>query len=408
MTAWAWQTSYEIPRRRRYNHAFLQAYWDKRIMTARTASILDLARELAAQIGPRADAADKQGRLPAEDVAALKQAGYFAISVPTQYGGLELPLRACAEAQLELAQASASTAMVATMPIHMIGSARENRQWADDQFEYICHLLLEGGLINSCASEPELGSPSRGGAFHTHAVKTPDGYCIEGHKNWSTGGAHLTHLLVSLTLDGETAQFVMSNHLPGIRWEPTWRHALSLRASDSDDVYFENVQVPETYLLRRSGQKPGPNAWFALLTAAVYLGAAIAARDAAIRFALERVPTALDKPIATLPKIQRQIGEMDTPLQAARLLLLDAASAWDGRASDAWARVVAAKQFANDTAIQVTDIAMRVVGGQAITGALPLERYYRDVRGGITHPPSGDTALEIVGQAAINSLSNGA
>jgi alkylation response protein AidB-like acyl-CoA dehydrogenase len=378
------------------------------LMTAPTMSILDLARDLAAQIAPRAAAADKQGRLPAEDVALLKQAGYFALSVPAQFGGQELPLRACVEAQLELAQASASTAMVATMPLQVIGGARENRQWADESFEQICYTLLNGGLINSCASEPALGSPSRGGAFHTHADKTADGYCIEGHKNWTTGGAHLTHLLVTLSMDGETAQFFIPNHLPGIRWEPTWKDALSLRASDSDDVYFENVQVSDDHLVRRSSSKPGPNAWFALLTAAVYLGAAIAARDAAIRFALERVPTALGKPIATLPKIQRQIGEMDMPLQAARLLLLDTASAWDTKASDGWARVAATKQFANDTAIHVTDLAMRVAGGQAITGALPLERHYRDVRGGITHPPSGDTAFEIIGQAAINALSNGA
>lgn len=371
-------------------------------------AILDLARDLAAQVAPRAHDADKQGRLPAEDVALLSQAGYFALSVPAEYGGPELPLRACVEAQLELAQASASTAMVATMPLQVIGGGRESRQWADESFEQICHALLDGGLINSCASEPALGSPSRGGAFHTRAEKTADGYCIEGHKNWTTGGAHLTHLLVTLSLDGETAQFFMPNHLPGMRWEPTWKDALSLRASDSDDVYFENVQVTDDQLMHRSGNKPGPNAWFALLTAAVYLGVAMAARDAAIRFALERVPTALGKPIATLPKIQRQIGEIDTPLQAARLLLLDAASAWDAKASNGWARVAAAKQFANDTAISVSDMAMRVVGGQAITGALPLERHYRDVRGGITHPPSGDTAFEIVGQAAINSLSDGA
>src|SRR5690606_35754177 len=200
-----------------------------------TSPVIDLARDLADQIATRADSADKQGRLPPEDVQALKESGYFAISVPAAYGGLELSLRACVEAQLELAQGSASTAMVAAMPIHMIGAARENRQWADEHFEQLCRILLDGGLINSCASEPALGSPSRGGTFHTHADKTSGGYCINGHKNWSTGGAHLTHLLVSLTLDGETAQFLVPNHLPGIRWEPTWQHALSLRASDSDD-----------------------------------------------------------------------------------------------------------------------------------------------------------------------------
>lgn len=376
-------------------------------MTAPTTTLLDLARDLAEQVAVRADDADKQGRLPLEDVRALKESGYLAISVPQAYGGQELPLRACVEAQLELAQGSASTAMVAAMPIHMIGAARENRQWSEAHFERLCRILVEGGLVNSCASEPTLGSPSRGGAFETNAVRTPAGFRINGHKNWSTGGAHLTHLLVTLTLEGETAQFLLPNHLPGIRWEPTWQHALSLRASDSDDVYFENVTVPEDSLLRRSGngQKPGPNAWFPALTAATYLGAAIAARDAAIRFAIERVPTALGKPIATLPKIQRQIGEMDVPLQAARLMLLDAAHAWDQRTPDAWSRIVAAKHFANEAAISATDMALRVVGGQAITHGLPVERYFRDVRGSITHPPSGDTALEIVGRAAIDSQS---
>ncbi len=372
--------------------------------STRSASAVELARDLAAQLATRADAADKQGRLPEEDVQALKDSGYLAISVPQEYGGWGLTLRGCVEAQLELAQGSGSTAMVAAMPIHLFGAARENNQWSEAHYERLCRLMADGALINSCASEPMLGSPSRGGAFHTHAVETPEGYCINGHKNWSTGGEHLTHLLVGLTLDGETAQMLVPNHLPGIRWEPTWQHALSLRASNSDDVFFENVIVPHDHLLRHNGDsgKPAPNAWFPMMTAATYLGVAMAARNAAIRFALERVPTALGKPIATLPKIQRQVGEMDIPLQAARLMLLTAASAWDEHQHKAMAQVVAAKHFANEAAISATDMAMRIVGGQAITHAQPVERFFRDVRGGITHPPSGDTALEIVGRAAID------
>ena len=68
--------------------------------------------------------------------------------------------------------------------------------------------------------------------------------------------------------------------------------------------------------------------------------------------------------------------------------------------------VVAAKLFANDSAIRASDRAMRIVGGQAITHALPLERCYRDVRGGLTHPPSGDLALELIGRNAIDALSS--
>ncbi len=370
---------------------------------------LDDVRELAARIAPRADAADRAGRLPAEDVADLRASGYLALSVPREHGGQGASLRDCVLAQLELAQASGSTAMVAVMPLHLFGAQREHTAWSDVHFAQLCRLTSEeGGLLNSVASEPQLGSPSRGAIFRSNARPVDGGWLVNGHKNWSTGGAHLTHLLVSLDLDGDPAQMLVPNDAPGICWEPTWRDALSLRASDSDDVYLRDVFVPSDHLLARyddSSQRNRPNPWFPLLTAATYLGVAIAARDAAIRFALERVPTALGKPIASLPGIQRQIGELDVELQAARVMLLEAARNWDeGRDMST---VAPAKLFANDMAIRATDRAMRIVGGQAITHALPLERCYRDVRGGLTHPPSGDLALQAIGRNAIEGLKSG-
>ncbi|MCZ6872537.1 MAG: acyl-CoA dehydrogenase family protein [bacterium] len=136
----------------------------------------------------------------------------------------------------------------------------------------------------------------------------------------------------------------------------------------------------------------------------MYLGSALAARQTLIRFALERVPTALGKPIATLPTIQRQIGEIDIALQAAQALLLEVANAWTGdpvTGHTLYPRVAAAKHFAVEVAQQVTDKALRVAGGQSITNALPLERYFRDVRAGFMQPPTGDVALDIVGRAAL-------
>ncbi len=361
--------------------------------------------ELAARIAARADAADRAGRLPPEDVADLRAGGYLALSVPREYGGQGATLRECALAQLELAGASGSTAMVAAMPLHIFGAQREHSSWSAEHFAQLCRLTSEGALLNSVASEPQLGSPSRGAIFRSNARRVDGGWLVNGHKNWSTGGRHLTHLLVSLDIEGDPAQLLVPNDAPGIHWEPTWRDALSLRASDSDDVYLRDVCVPADHLLARFQNAAGrnrPNPWFPLLTAATYLGVALAARDAAIRFALERVPTALGKPVAALPGIQRQVGEMDVELRAARLMLLEAAHTWDEERD--MAGVVPAKLFANDVAIRTTDRAMRVVGGQAITRALPLERCYRDVRGGLTHPPSGDLALERIGRDAIEGL----
>ena len=371
----------------------------------RTDFAMERLQTLAGPIAERADAADREGRLPAADVEDLRASGYLALSVPREHGGHGLSLRDCVAAQLELAGASGSTAMVAAMPLHIFGAQREHTTWSPEHFARLCRLTSEGALLNSVASEPQLGSPSRGAIFRTKAQRVDGGWLVNGHKNWSTGGRYLTHLLVSLDLDGDPAQMLVPNDAPGLCWEPTWRDALSLRASDSDDVHLRDVFVPADHLLARfsgSRARNRPNAWFPLLTAATYLGVALAARAAAIRFALERVPTALGRPIATLPAIQRQVGELDMELQAAQLMLLEAARVWDEQRD--MARVVAAKLFANDAAIRATDRAMRIVGGQAITHALPLERCYRDVRGGLTHPPSGDPALELVGRNAIDAL----
>jgi alkylation response protein AidB-like acyl-CoA dehydrogenase len=280
-------------------------------------SPLDLARRLAQEFAARADEADRLARLPAEDVQALKDSGYLGMSIPQEYGGGGLSLKEWLAAQLELAQGSGSTALVAGMQVHMFGHVREIRPWPEATFTWLCREAANGGLFNNVASEPLMGSPSRGGLPATTAVPTPagDGWVINGHKTWTTGGKHLTHMIVSARIEDDFALLLVCRDMPGIEWVETWGDSLSLRASDSHDVYFKDVVVPADYLIQR-GATPAqsvPSAWFPMVMSSVYLGTAIAARNAVIQYALERVPSALGKPIATLPKIQRQIGEMTWP-----------------------------------------------------------------------------------------------
>jgi alkylation response protein AidB-like acyl-CoA dehydrogenase len=341
-------------------------------------------------------------------VQALKQSGYLTMSIPREYGGQGLSLRECVAAQLELAQGSASTALVAGMQLHLFGHAREAQPWPEEAFERFCRAAVEeGALFNSVASEPTLGSPSRGGLYETCAEATAAGWVINGHKTWTTGGKHLTHMLVSLSIGNDPALMLVLQDTPGLEWVETWGDSLSLRASDSHDVYFRNVRVPHDHLIQRGAVEGPPIAWFPMIVAATYLGTAIAARNALIQYALERVPTALGKPIATLPKIQRQIGEIDVALQAARALLLEVAAEWTGKDHrPQFPCIVSAKHVATETAIDVTDKALRAAGGASLTRGLPLERYFRDVRAGLMHPPSGDAALEIVGQKAVSERSS--
>jgi alkylation response protein AidB-like acyl-CoA dehydrogenase len=373
-------------------------------------SILNIARQLAGDFASRADEADRMGKLPAEDVAALKESGYLNLSIPREYGGHGLPLRDCVAAQLELAQGSASSALVAGMQIHLFGNVSENRPWDEAKFEHWCHVAANGGMFNTAASEPTLGSPSRGGIFETEAVRNGDAWVVNGHKTWTTGGKHLTHILVRLTVEDEPGVIVIPGDTPGIEWAEIWGDSLSLRASDSDDVFFKDVRVPLDNLIEKGKRdERTPNAWFPMIMAAVYLGSALAARNTVIQFALERVPTALGKPIATLPKIQRQIGEIDLALQAAQSLLFEVTGQWKGdeRSKALYPRIVAAKHLAVETANSVTDKALQIAGGTSLTRDLPLERYFRDTRAGLMQPPSGDTALEIIGRNAIDGKANG-
>ena len=104
------------------------------------------------------------------------------------------------------------------------------------------------------------------------------------------------------------------------------------------------------------------------------------------------------------PGIQRRVGEMAIRLGAARAVLHDTARAWAASPAQRAAlapHIAAAKYLCTNAAIDATDQALRVAGGFGLTRALPLERFFRDARAGLTHPPADDAALELVGRAAL-------
>ncbi|MEM8861759.1 MAG: acyl-CoA dehydrogenase family protein [Chloroflexota bacterium] len=375
-----------------------------------TSEATEIAHKLAERIGERAAEADKVGKFPEGDAADLKSFGYAKFNIPKEIGGFGFSMRDCIEAHLIISSGSSSTGLVAAMTSHVLGHESDVRNWPEHIYAAIVEkATTEGILINNVASEPKLGSPSRGGAFQTYAEKSADGktFTINGHKNWITGGRHLTDMIVKLGSDDGVVNILVESDTPGLRWDHTWGDALSLRASDSNDLYFEDAVVSVENLVVTPESSAVPNNWFGLLMSATYLGGALGARNAIVKYALERVPTALGRPIATLPGIQRQIGEIDTELQAAQALLLDVAGMWVSGSVNMplrkamLPRIAAAKTVAIDSAARVTDKALRVAGGASISKDLPLERYFRDVRAGTMHPPSGDAALEAVGKAAL-------
>jgi alkylation response protein AidB-like acyl-CoA dehydrogenase len=375
------------------------------------------ARRLAAEFAPRAAAHDRAGSFPYENYAALRREGFPALSVPRAYGGWGAGLLDCVIVMEELARGDASTALNFTMHVQTIGDAAESRKWPEPIFTRLCReAVTDGALVNAVASEPELGSPSRGGRPKTTAMPLrADGgaivaWRIDGRKSWASMSPVLAYMIIPAALEdgsGDTARFLVPAS-DGVEIVETW-DALGMRATGSHDVYLRGVNVPDDALIARgaegpSGKGSAVNAWFMLTVSAVYLGIGQAALDAAAAYARERVPTALGKPIAEVETIQRQIGQGAYLVAQARLALHHAASLWESMPDHRQAlvhQVNVAKVTATNNAIGAVDHALRVAGGAGVSRALPLERHYRDVRAGLNHPINDDAAYLALGRAAL-------
>lgn len=386
------------------------------VYSERQARFVSLAADLAERIAPRAATYDRENSFAYADFEDLKAAGYLALTVPEAEGGMGANLGELTRAQGRLAQGNGAVALASTMTLSTLGRESQFRNWPEAIHRKVfAAAARDGATINSLATEPEAGSPSRGGKLATTAQRVEGGWLINGRKTWSTLSPILTFMIVSAAIvDEETAgSFLVTRGTPGITVLPTWDN-LGMRATGSNDVLLENVFVPDEDVFS-AGRKADTRAvdaaagsdsraWGALPLSAVYLGVATAARDVAVQFALDRVPSGLGKPIATLPTIQTKIGEIDVALLAARTLVWSVADEWDAMRATRpgfGGRVAAAKTTATNTAAHVVDLAMRIVGGASMGKDLPLERYYRDVRAGLHNPPMDDQTYTIVGREAL-------
>jgi len=376
-------------------------------LSPREARFVALARELAREMAPRVDANDRASRFALENHQTLSSSAYPALVVPEALGGAGANLFEFVLAQLELAQGDASTALTAAMTGHVLGSAFESLSWPQALLEQVGReVALRGALVNAVASESELGSPSRGGRPQTVARPVSGGWRLSGRKTWATGAPALSFFVVSAGMGGEeaTARFVVQADAVGLRLEPTWQDALSLRSSGAFDVVFEDVWVEDAWTIAPGPPNPSSSGWFWAAVAATYLGVGLAALEALCAYARERTPTALGRPIATLPSIRRTVGRIELGLSSAQALLLSLTRQWSEhpeRRSSLVSALGTAKMLCVNAAIEATDLALRAAGGAALTRALPLERLFRDARAGLAHPPSEDVALEKLGEARL-------
>lgn len=379
--------------------------------TERQAEFIGMANDLAEIAATNAPRHDRENSFPFDTFEALRSSGFLALTVPEEFGGRGATALEVMLAQERLARGDGGVAFGSTMSLINLAGQSNNQTWPAEIWERVCRdVVKHGALINNVASEPELGSPSRGGTYATTGQWTPDGWVINGRKSWATLSPALDYAVVMLTTIDEQGERSRGNilvpmNLPGISIDQMWDN-LGMRASGSHDVVFQNVVAPLENLLPTAQGAPGNavSPWN-LVTSAVYLGVATAARDFAVDFARNRVPSGLGKPIAELQTVQHRVAQMELLLLQSRSVLYGTVETWDRfpehREEIGW-QFAAAKYTVTNNAIAITDQALRVVGSVGLQKQYPLERYFRDVRAGLGNPPMDDIALTIIGKNALD------
>jgi alkylation response protein AidB-like acyl-CoA dehydrogenase len=368
---------------------------------------LEIMSELSNRFLSRAAKLDEEGGFPFENISELKRYGYTSLTLPKKYGGEEISLYDLVQFQEYIARGDGATALSIGWHMGIIKDLGEKNTWNESMFQMLCEDVKKGALINNCASEPQTGSPSRGGKPTTKAKKIGNHWVINGRKSFTTMSPVLDYFNVTATIEdsGQVGYFLIPRTSPGVEVVETW-DSVSMRGTGSHDLVLNDVKVEEDYLVELVVQgKKGASGWL-LHIPACYLGIAQAAQSYAIDFAKEYSPNSIDGSIIDLPNVQQKVGEMELELMRARHFLHSVAKQWDHSSEEKRNRMKpelgAVKHAVTNSAIKVVDLAMRVVGAQSLSQKNPLQRYYRDIRAGLHNPPMDDMTVLLLANSAIN------
>ncbi|WP_334314162.1 acyl-CoA dehydrogenase [Aneurinibacillus sp. Ricciae_BoGa-3] len=284
--------------------------------------------------------------------------------------------------------------------------------WEETAFKKLClDIAIGKHLINRVHTEMETGDPSRGAAPKTKAIKKNNKWIINGRKSYASMAPALDYVIISALIEetGEVGGFLVPCRLEGVHIEENW-DTLGMRGTRSDNLIFENVELDVAALVEfvPPTGKQLPLGWL-LHIPACYMGIAIAARNEAVRFASVYKPNSLSGPIQEVPEVRRKVGSIDLQLLTARHFLYSVAERWDKepeKRGKMEAELAAVKYVATNTAVQVVEEAMRIVGGRSLFSSNPMQRYYRDVQAGIYNPPNDDSTISLLANKAFESIND--
>ena len=354
------------------------------ILTEEHQMIRDALRTFAQErLAPNAARWDREHHFPKDELKELAQLGAFGVAVPEQYGGAGLDYVALALVLEEIAAGDGGTSTIISVnncPVCSIAMTYANAA----QKERWLRPLAQGDLLGAFAlTEPHTGSDAA--ALRTTAVRDGDHYVLNGTKQFITSGKHGDVAIVMAVTDKAAGKKGISAF-----WVPTdtpgyivagIEQKMGQHSSDTAQIVFDKCRVPVENLIGEEGQ--GYKIALSGLEggrigiASQSVGMARAAFEAALAYAKER--ESFGTPIFDHQAVQFRLAEMAMQIEAARQLILHAASMKDA-GLPCLKEAAMAKLFASEMAERVVSSAMQVFGGYGYVADFPVERIYRDVR----------------------------
>ena len=361
-------------------------------------------REFAeTEIGPHVHAMDEAAQIRPDLIEKFFALGLMGIEIPEQYGGAGGSIFLATIAIEELARVDASSAIYVDVHNTLVNNALMH--WANDEQKARLFPRMTTDLLGAFAlSEPASGSDAF--ALETRATQDGDDWLLTGRKFWITSGAEAGIFIVFANINPELGYkgitaFLVEKDFPGFSIGKREKK-LGIRASSTVELILENCRVPAANVLGPIGQ--GYKISIETLNegrigiGAQMIGVAQGAYEAAIKYIKERKQ--FGKAIAEFQGVQFQVAEMATDLEAARMLVYNAARLKD--AGLPFTREAAmAKLFSSNAAGRITSQALELFGGYGYSQEYPAEKFFRDAKIGVIYEGTSNMQLQTIAKLML-------
>ena len=354
-------------------------------LTSEQRQIRDMVAEFVdEEVVPRAAEIDAADEFPRDLIEQMGDLGLMGMPFPEEYGGAGLDYHSYAIGIEEISRGSGGLGTAVAAHTSLAGNMLH--EFGDEaQKETYLRPLNEGRDVGAFAlSEPQAGSDVP--AMTTTAERDGDEYVVDGGKLWISNGSVADTVVVFAKTDPEAGGRGISSFVvrpeedDGFVVENT-EDKLGDKGCPTAELRFDDLRIPADRRLGAEGdgfvQSLKTLNGGRISIAARSVGIARAALDAATEYAQDREQ--FEQPIAEFQTIQHKLADMDTKLQAAKLLMHDAADR-KMRGDDYIKAAAQAKLYASEISTEVANEAIQIHGGYGYTKDFPVERYYRDAK----------------------------